>query len=350
MLLLVLQLGLVSYAIGGIDSCNGNTNCFTCRGGEGGCVWSTLNQTCVEMDNDNSTARNDCPLFETWMAWTTPVNVFISCIAASVGLGGGPLFTASFMLLAGMSAQQAVPVTFCAVFGVSIGGWVFVLPATHPQDPSKTLVDFETGTLLSPIVLVGSTVGLLLHLLVPSYVITATLVLVMAFAGWRALKKGLEEFRKTRGSSETKPLVSASASSLNDAAPSVAKTFPWISFLMCLFLWALSCVFLVLRDAPSGEASVIGVICGRIIYWVLFGAFVLALGLGVLIAAIVLHRSYRSKIESSSYKWQPKEIQWSAQRIALWSGVSFVASTLSGFVGIGIFFCFVFFCVLNLHT
>lgn len=325
---------LASFVVGGGGaSCYGATNCYTCSS-QGGCVWSLENQTCVSVGN-NSSQSTVCPFFETWMAWTTPVNFVISCVAASVGLGGGPLFTASFMLLAGMSAQQAVPLTFCAVFGVSIGGWIFVLPAMHPHDPSKTLVDFETGTLLSPVVLVGSTVGLLLHLLVPSYVITATLVLVMAFAGWRALKKGMEEFRKTSGSSETKPLVSASASSLNDTAPSVARKFPWVSFLFCLFLWALSCVFLVLRDAPSGEASVIGVVCGGSIYWVLFGAFVLTLVLGVLVAAMVLHRRYQSKIESSSYKWQSKEIQWSARRIALWCAVSFVASTLSGFVGIG---------------
>ena len=69
------------------------------------------------------------------------------------GIGGGAFYLSAFMLIIGMDAHLAVPMSKVTIFGVAIGGLFILLPQRHPKSPRRPLVDFDAALTLQPGVL-----------------------------------------------------------------------------------------------------------------------------------------------------------------------------------------------------
>ena len=73
--------------------------------------------------------------------------------------------------------------------GGGLSGTLYYLFQRHPNDKSRPLIDYRLSLVLTPSVLVGSTAGVLGNKLLPTWLVTLVLILLLAFLTWRMVSK-----------------------------------------------------------------------------------------------------------------------------------------------------------------
>ena len=155
------------------------------------------------IDDDGS--RMVCvraPLFSSQTAgltWVGLVCLFVgSALAAGGGLGGGGIFVPLLILMVGLSPKEAVPISQAMIFGGSIVNLVMNYRSRHALVATRPLIDYDAVLILEPLMLLGTTVGVLLNTMCPTWLIVVILVLVIGYGAVRTSRRGLRQFRKER--------------------------------------------------------------------------------------------------------------------------------------------------------
>ena len=110
-------------------------------------------------------------------------------VVAGGGLGGGGIFIPLYVLVIGMQTKQAVPVSQATIFGGSIVNMIFNVPQSHPLRSNHPLIDYMAIVMFTPSLLAGTTIGVVLNIIFPSWLITATLVVTLVYASIRTTRK-----------------------------------------------------------------------------------------------------------------------------------------------------------------
>ena len=133
------------------------------------------------------------------VVWIGVVLLFIgSSLAAGGGLGGGGIFVPLLILIVGLSPKEAVPISQAMIFGGSIVNLFMNYRSRHPTVPTRPLIDYDAVLILEPLMLLGTTVGVVLNTVSPTWLIVVILVIVIGYGAIRTSKRGLRQFRKER--------------------------------------------------------------------------------------------------------------------------------------------------------
>ena len=142
------------------------------------------------------------PLFSTntpTSTWFGAVLLFIgSALAAGGGLGGGGIFVPLLILVCLLSPKEAVPISQAMIFGGSIVNIYINYNSRHPVVKSRPLIDYDAVLILEPLMLLGTTVGVMLNAISPTWLIVVILVIIIGYGAVRTTTKGIRTFNAER--------------------------------------------------------------------------------------------------------------------------------------------------------
>lgn len=148
---------------------------------------------CKNAEEEGTCERE--PLFANWRATEDTATTFLLFLGASLaaggGVGGGGIFVPIYIIVAGLTPQEAVPMSQATIMGGSIANLINYYPKFHPKIPGKPLIDYEVVMMLTPMLLVGTTIGVILNTMFPGWLIVALLALTLIYTCYRTTKKAI---------------------------------------------------------------------------------------------------------------------------------------------------------------
>ena len=86
------------------------------------------------------------------------------------GVGGGGVVIPFLMTLFNFTTKSAIAISGFAIFISSLARYLFQLSDKHPEKDA-VLIDYGLATIMLPIVIMGSMVGVLANVMLPSLVL-----------------------------------------------------------------------------------------------------------------------------------------------------------------------------------
>ncbi|EIE19332.1 hypothetical protein COCSUDRAFT_44684 [Coccomyxa subellipsoidea C-169] len=165
--------------------------------------------TLAQEDQTHEASRSDSGLFQilgtgpnTKFEWT-PRTIFaaaLACVCAllanSAGIGGGPFYVPLLNVVLGFDLKAATGLSHTIVATSAVASSIYGLIQTHPNDPSRPLVDFDVALTFIPALLLGVSFGVLLNVLVPDWLQTALLTVLLLFVINKTVRKGITQWRQ----------------------------------------------------------------------------------------------------------------------------------------------------------
>jgi uncharacterized membrane protein YfcA len=102
-------------------------------------------------------------------------------MAAASGIGGGGMVMPIVIIFFGYYAEEAVSLSNFSIMTSGILRFVMNFSQKHPERNERLAIDYDTVLLLLPMVLLGSSVGVLLNKILPSVVIIVLLTIVLLY-------------------------------------------------------------------------------------------------------------------------------------------------------------------------
>ena len=127
--------------------------------------------------------------------WGTVLIGLGSMIAASGGIGGGGMLVPLLILIFEFSPKYAIPLSNFTIVGSSITNIVLNLVKRHP-DVDRPLVDWDLILVMEPLTMVGAIVGAFMSKTLPDWLLSISLVILLAVTTEATLKKGIQQWNK----------------------------------------------------------------------------------------------------------------------------------------------------------
>ncbi len=156
--------------------------------------------SCVALKNKavcekNGGAFSECPFFTLELGITTVLIAICALLSAGGGIGGGALFIPIYLIIYGLTAHQAVPLSKITIFGLAIGGYTVLYSKRHPLK-DMPLIDYDLTMLLIPGILLGTIAGVYLNVIFPAFVIVISLVILLSYTSYKTWKKSFQLYRE----------------------------------------------------------------------------------------------------------------------------------------------------------
>ncbi|KAK9826527.1 hypothetical protein WJX74_000306 [Apatococcus lobatus] len=122
--------------------------------------------------------------------WANVPSLILCIVVASVspatGVGGGSFFVAVFATIMRWSVPPAVALSQATMAASALAGAIANSLMPHPDDSSRPVVDYSLGLVLSPGMLMGSSIGVILNAVMPSWLVSFTLTIVLGYVAYNA--------------------------------------------------------------------------------------------------------------------------------------------------------------------
>jgi len=116
-------------------------------------------------------------------------------VAASGGIGGGSILVPLLILIFDFHPKHAIPLSNFTIVGSSITNMVMNIPKRHPTE-DRPLVDWDLILVMEPLTMAGAVVGAFLSKVLSEQVLSASLVILLAFTTKTTLDKGMSLWQK----------------------------------------------------------------------------------------------------------------------------------------------------------
>ncbi|GFR46014.1 hypothetical protein Agub_g7493, partial [Astrephomene gubernaculifera] len=151
------------------------------------------------------------------------VSILVGAVATAAGVGGGALFNPIFNVLVGFALKPSTALSQACITAGSLAALSANLYRQHPTAPGESLIDFRLMVMLTPVLLVGVGAGVLLNVMLPSWLLTVLLLLLLLLLTKQAAGKGLalwrlESKRKSEATAASQVLAVAVSGTLDPEA------------------------------------------------------------------------------------------------------------------------------------
>ncbi|KAG6548277.1 hypothetical protein Mapa_010328 [Marchantia paleacea] len=117
-------------------------------------------------------------------------------LSSAGGLGGGGLFVPLFNLMLQFDPKTSAALSNFMILGGSIVNLIINLRQHHPIHKNKPVIDFDVLLLMQPNMLLGISIGVIFNVVLPSWLITALLALVLGYMTFHSIKGGLKRWSR----------------------------------------------------------------------------------------------------------------------------------------------------------
>ena len=116
--------------------------------------------------------------------------VIISMVANAGGLGAGAVIIPVYMFVYGFVATDSIPLSKVTIFAGALINLFFIWKKRHIFVKDKFLIEYELASVMIPLLLAGTMVGVLLSKFLPSFFITLALMVYLGLSILKLYKKG----------------------------------------------------------------------------------------------------------------------------------------------------------------
>lgn len=265
-----------------------------------------------------------------------------SGLANAGGIGGGPIMVIILMTLFGFKAHQAVPISQLIIFGGSLIAIFIKVFLRHPIKV-RPLIDFDISLLLCSPILIGTSIGVMINLIIPQWLILILLTSLLFYISIDTTRTGLKIYKKENTTKTSVRMYDPDTnvlSSFGDLDPELqsiylteAKTVPPKSVLMLVLLFLFVAFTSFVRGSSSFK-SILGLeLCSQG-YWLFTTFSFLILIIASLISGLMMKKKYIKK-ETLGYDFDTMDLAWTKKIIITVIIAGFIAGLAAGMVGVG---------------
>jgi len=125
----------------------------------------------------------------------TVLITFAAMLCAIAGLGGGGVYVPLMLLLLGLSPREAVPLSQVLIVGGAIVNVMMFMGDSHPKYRDLPRIDYDVVMMLNPSLACGVTLGVICHIISPSWLIVLLLFCTLVIAFHKTLRTGFSSWR-----------------------------------------------------------------------------------------------------------------------------------------------------------
>lgn len=114
--------------------------------------------------------------------------LIFSALSNAGGAGGGSLMVPILILLFYFTTQYAVPMAQVIIFGGSLVAFALKISKKHPTK-DKPLIYYDIIVLLLPLILLGTSLGVILNQILPDWLILLLLCILSIYMTYMGAKK-----------------------------------------------------------------------------------------------------------------------------------------------------------------
>lgn len=300
------------------------------------------------------------------------VGIILACIglmiAAGGGIGGGGILVPIYIMVMGFSPKYGIPLSNITILGGAVANNYFNVFKRHPNKTvNRAMIDYDLVLLMEPPTIAGAVLGTILNKVLPEFVITTLLVLVLGATAYKTWNTGLKLLKKEEeklakegtqtepltwgetfstlcswpevddtDDSEGKPLMGSDTKDEIEVQETTAEMKAILDEDAQLFpLWkigAITVCFILVVISNILKLSVAS--CGSPLYWVLLMAPV-----GITVGMMFMVRSYllqKGEIRrASNYQLVDGDVDWNETTTITYPLVCTAAGLFAGLFGIG---------------
>jgi len=275
------------------------------------------------------------------------LSIFIS---AAGGIGGGGILLPNFILIMGLDAKMAIPLTNITVLGGAISNVLFNIFKRHP-DSNKLLIDWNIIALMEPPTIAGAILGSFVNKVLPGWILILGLISVLGFVSRKILIRGLSMWQQERtlptGLHRTYAKLSEHETEENEGYQRLTDEISQRDcatkkgvFESCGSFAIVGAVFITtsivnIMKGGDGVESPIGVECGSVYFWVLNASIIIFSFLAVFLSRHYILSSSEQKCIDRRYSAPSSELLWTSQNTLKYPCLSFFAGLFAGMFGVG---------------
>lgn len=260
--------------------------------------------------------------------------VVTAMLSAAAGMGGGGVYVPISVLLLGLSAQEAVPLSQSMIVGGALVNVLMFCGDRHPKTPHRPKIDYDIVMMLNPGLAAGVTVGVIANVLSPQWLIVGTLLVTLAVALQKSLSKGIAQWRKESATAASRqdgggPSASQSrALQIKGVDMDSCRQLLGSNVEPCSLIAACWLSFFLLNLVRPRPCSVT--------YWVRIAAQLLVCAMFTIFGSkVIAHRAEQAALNCGGEKHPEGVLQWTSRTLWLYPALSTAAGFLGGFLGIG---------------
>lgn len=121
--------------------------------------------------------------------------IIVAALSTSAGLGGGPLNSIIGQIFFGFNISRAIPLSQVVIFGGTFMSVGLKINDKHPTT-NKPLIDYQLIAYLITPLLAGTSIGVILHLLMPDWLTIVLLVVLKIYISYIAIKKYIQAYKR----------------------------------------------------------------------------------------------------------------------------------------------------------
>lgn len=122
--------------------------------------------------------------------------VIISMITNAGGVGAGTVIIPVYMFFYNFVSSDAIPLSRITIFAGSLVNFIINMKERDPTNKNKLLIDYSLASVMMPLLLAGTQIGVILSRFLPAASITFILVFYLTSNTRKVLKRAQEESTK----------------------------------------------------------------------------------------------------------------------------------------------------------
>ena len=136
------------------------------------------------------------------MCWRQAKDIFLNFFAIMTffpkgGIGGGGVFVPTYILVSGLSAHFAIPLSKVTVLGGALGSYLVNGRQRHPLT-DRPLIYYDVAMMMQPTTLLGTVLGVYLNVVFPAFVLVFMLVAILIISFLSILRKAIQQRKKEK--------------------------------------------------------------------------------------------------------------------------------------------------------
>src|SRR3990167_3133594 len=136
---------------------------------------------------------------------TTPKEMFGYALVAATsmvtnagGVGAGTISVPTFLFFFNFVSSEAIPLSRLTIFSASLVNYIINFTSRDPENPKKFLINYELASMMMPLLMAGSQVGVILSKFLPAFLVTIILFAYLISSTWQMFTRAMKERAKEK--------------------------------------------------------------------------------------------------------------------------------------------------------
>jgi len=124
------------------------------------------------------------------------VLAILVALTSAAGIGGGVILVPAIKIFFEFSQSDTVPLAQMCVFVSALTRFIQVYSDKHPLKPKAVPTDYTIGMVLLPTVMIGSSAGVMGHVIIPDVICTIMLEILLLYTAYKTFLNGRKSMAK----------------------------------------------------------------------------------------------------------------------------------------------------------